>query len=498
MENENPIFQSLEIIENRITEKLTIQSIAADVYISKYYYMRLFRELVGDSVMDYVIRRKLTLAGRALLETQADILEIAMDFGYGSRDGFSRSFKAYMGVTPTQYRKHGLTAISQKKAKERFNMKYSKTTDEIIRELNEWIVKTKDLTDSARKIKNRKYQPFWDNMAEQTDILADRVKTELHRINITNQSLDEITGGLSVIKLLDDILFQMNLLGIQAAMTEAKMATDTNLAHEYRELAYVGHQKVTKASGLFRELSSLIIEDMRKTAKEKLHFVVEKGREVAENVPNNANYIKDEVLRLNEQISSTPVESMSELLLSDCMFKLEIILLTARLNVFPAPDAMIEGMEVFKSALNEAAEFCNSIIEPHKKTDKKHDDEPSPERRIMMTLQDIAFQGNILLFYTRGEFENICAGKERKEVFNKTEAKIDSFIQLALSTEHGTDVSVFKEISDKIYELVNDLNTEAEVLGTDGGALKVLAVEHKNLADRTMRFIKDIETLKTK
>jgi AraC family transcriptional regulator len=82
MENKNPIFRSLEIIENRITKKLTVENIAADIYISKHYYMRLFRELVGDSVMEYVIRRKLTLVGKVLLSTQTSILDIALDFGY--------------------------------------------------------------------------------------------------------------------------------------------------------------------------------------------------------------------------------------------------------------------------------------------------------------------------------------------------------------------------------------------------------------------------------
>ena len=74
-------------------------------------------------------KRKLTLAGRALLATDATILDIALDHGYDSRDSFSRSFKAYIGVTPTEYRKYGLTAIRQKTVKEKKSMMYSKNTD---------------------------------------------------------------------------------------------------------------------------------------------------------------------------------------------------------------------------------------------------------------------------------------------------------------------------------------------------------------------------------
>jgi len=49
-----------------------------------------------------------------------------------------------MGVTPGEYCKYGLAAINKKTIKEREEMMYSKTTDEIIRELNDFIVKAKE------------------------------------------------------------------------------------------------------------------------------------------------------------------------------------------------------------------------------------------------------------------------------------------------------------------------------------------------------------------
>jgi len=160
VDNDNPVFRSLELIESRITEKLTVENIANAVYFSKYHYQRLFREAVGDSVMEYVTKRKLTLAGKALLDSNASIIDIAFEYGYDSREVFTRSFKAYMGISPTEYRKYGLTAISQKTIKERISMFYSKTTDEIIRELNELIAKAKELSGSARKTNSKWYAQF--------------------------------------------------------------------------------------------------------------------------------------------------------------------------------------------------------------------------------------------------------------------------------------------------------------------------------------------------
>ena len=146
MNKENPVLRSLDIIESRISERLTVENIASSVYFSKYHYSRLFREVMGDSVIEYVIKRKLTLAGKALLETDSTILDVALQYGYDSHEGFSRSFKAYMGVSPTDYRKYGLASISKKTKKEKEIMVYSKTTDEIIRELNDFITKASDAT----------------------------------------------------------------------------------------------------------------------------------------------------------------------------------------------------------------------------------------------------------------------------------------------------------------------------------------------------------------
>jgi AraC-like DNA-binding protein len=194
MDKEHPVFRSLEIIESRISEKLSVENIANSVYFSKYHYGRLFREIMGDSVMEYVTKRKLSLAGEALLETDVNILDIALRFGYDSHEGFTRSFKAYMGVTPTAYRKYGLASIYKKTVKEKCTMLYSKITDEIVRELNAFIAAANELAQSARKIEAPSYKAFWNSVAEDTDSIADRVKAALDRISSITENPDEIVN----------------------------------------------------------------------------------------------------------------------------------------------------------------------------------------------------------------------------------------------------------------------------------------------------------------
>ena len=104
----------------------------------------MFREAVGESVMRYVTRRKLILAAGEVAETRDTILEIALRYGYDSHEGFTRSFTAYMGMTPTEYRKYHYAVASLRVGKEKRDMMYSKTTDEIIRELNGLIVEARE------------------------------------------------------------------------------------------------------------------------------------------------------------------------------------------------------------------------------------------------------------------------------------------------------------------------------------------------------------------
>lgn len=183
MNNESPIFRSLAMIEERIQEKLTVESLADSVHFSKYHYQRMFREAVGDSVMRYVTRRKLCLAAEELARKDANVLEIALKYGYDSHEGFTRSFRAHTGVTPTEYRKYHqfiwipsarpfgeqsiansnrkssscdrkeMFRLSLMRRKEGENMMYTQNTDEMIRELNSLIVQTKETAAYTRKCK---------------------------------------------------------------------------------------------------------------------------------------------------------------------------------------------------------------------------------------------------------------------------------------------------------------------------------------------------------
>ena len=229
MDNDNPIFRSLALIEEKIHEKLTVENLADSIHFSKYHYQRVFREAVGESVMQYVTRRRLSLAAAELAGGNASVLEIALRYGYDSHEGFTRSFRAYTGVTPAEYRKyrHALN-IPQRSAwkaecpcprtnpspsfrKEKTAMLYSNAANEIIRELNALVVEAKETAAYTEKQTSQQsaapYRKFWDFIISRTNAMADDLSGTLDLIQSISQHPDEISARFMIIKTIDDAVF---------------------------------------------------------------------------------------------------------------------------------------------------------------------------------------------------------------------------------------------------------------------------------------------------
>ena len=99
------IGNSIQYIEDHITEDITVEDVAKCVCVSPFYFQKGFAMLCGFSVSEYIRNRRLALAGNDLLVTQEKIIDIAMKYGYDSPDSFTKAFTRFHGVTPTSVRK---------------------------------------------------------------------------------------------------------------------------------------------------------------------------------------------------------------------------------------------------------------------------------------------------------------------------------------------------------------------------------------------------------
>ena len=98
------IISVINYIEEHLSEKLTLSSIAKSVGYSKYHLHRIFSDTVGLSIHDYVQRRQLTEAAKLLVFSDRPRLEIALISGYESQQAFTNIFRQMYKKSPNEYR----------------------------------------------------------------------------------------------------------------------------------------------------------------------------------------------------------------------------------------------------------------------------------------------------------------------------------------------------------------------------------------------------------
>lgn len=95
--------KAIDYIEEHIRQEVAIDDCARAAGFSKYYFYRLFGLYMNTTVMEYVRKRKLAYALQDVSEGRR-ILDIAVDYGYGSERAFSRAFVSEYMRSPRSYR----------------------------------------------------------------------------------------------------------------------------------------------------------------------------------------------------------------------------------------------------------------------------------------------------------------------------------------------------------------------------------------------------------
>lgn len=110
MEHLRTMQRTLETIERRLVEPLSIDALAHAAGLSRWHFQRIFHAMVGYPVGSYIRRRRLAEASERLRASARTILDVALDFQFESHEAFTRAFKAEMAVTPSAWRRHALRA----------------------------------------------------------------------------------------------------------------------------------------------------------------------------------------------------------------------------------------------------------------------------------------------------------------------------------------------------------------------------------------------------
>ncbi len=100
----------IRFIADNHSRPINVGEIVESANLSQGHAMKLFRQIMGRSIKEHLTQTRLSHARMLLHETDAKIVTIAYDSGFGSLSSFYGAFAAAYGVSPARYRKDNRTS----------------------------------------------------------------------------------------------------------------------------------------------------------------------------------------------------------------------------------------------------------------------------------------------------------------------------------------------------------------------------------------------------
>ena len=101
----NRINRVFEFIDQNLESDLSLSKVSEIAFFSPFHFHRVFKFVTGETLNGYVTRRKIEKSASDLLHKTITVTEIAHKYGFSDNSSYSRAFKKYFGVSPTEFKK---------------------------------------------------------------------------------------------------------------------------------------------------------------------------------------------------------------------------------------------------------------------------------------------------------------------------------------------------------------------------------------------------------
>lgn len=102
--SESAVERAKKYIDENFRKDISLEDVSQKVDISSYYFSKIFKEETGVNFIDYLTGLRMEEAKKLLEDTDLSIKEVCCEVGYSDPNYFSRNFKKYEGMTPTEAR----------------------------------------------------------------------------------------------------------------------------------------------------------------------------------------------------------------------------------------------------------------------------------------------------------------------------------------------------------------------------------------------------------
>ncbi|TLS49227.1 response regulator transcription factor [Paenibacillus antri] len=104
----NKVIEELKsIVQARYMDDVSLRGVAQRIYMNPNYLGKLFKANTGMSFNDYLLQVRMEKAKELLLHSDLKVYEISEAVGYGELDWFYKRFKAYTGISASEFRSGG-------------------------------------------------------------------------------------------------------------------------------------------------------------------------------------------------------------------------------------------------------------------------------------------------------------------------------------------------------------------------------------------------------
>ena len=98
----NRVFQ---YIDKNLASDLSLNTVSKIAFFSPFHFHRIFKFIIGETLNEYVSRRRIEKSAADLLHKNMTVTEIAHKLGFNDNSSFSRAFKKYFDTSPTEFKK---------------------------------------------------------------------------------------------------------------------------------------------------------------------------------------------------------------------------------------------------------------------------------------------------------------------------------------------------------------------------------------------------------
>ena len=92
---------AIDYMERHLTDDISAQDVADQVYLSPFFLQKGFSVMTGMGISEYIRNRRLYLAACELQNTDEKVIDIALRYGYETPESFTKAFTRFHGATPS-------------------------------------------------------------------------------------------------------------------------------------------------------------------------------------------------------------------------------------------------------------------------------------------------------------------------------------------------------------------------------------------------------------